>query len=128
MYTIFTSQTRKNNFNRKQKLLSLNCNNFIVIVVRHLLAKSTKDFLEINSIGSKLTKVIIFMMATNVSVINENNSVEDIAITLDELLCKKNEKDLTDLLKTLNLYKTDMDNKSKRTLRKIVEKFYEFLF
>ena len=68
------------------------------------------------------------MMATNVSVINENNSVEDIAITLDELLCKKNEKDLTDLLKTLNLYKTDMDNKSKRTLRKIVEKFYEFLF
>ena len=128
MYTIFTSQTRKNNFNTKQKLLSLNCNNFIVIVVRHLLAKSTKDFLEINSIGSKLTKVIIFMIATNVSVINENNSVEDIAITLDELLCKKNEKDLTDLLKTLNLYKTDMDNKSKRTLRKIVEKFYEFLF
>ena len=99
-----------------------------MIVVRHLLAKSRKDFLEINSIGSKLTKVIIFMMATNVSVINENNSVEDIAITLDELLCKKNEKDLTDLLKTLNLYKTDMDNKSKRTLRKIVEKFYEFLF
>ena len=99
-----------------------------MIVVRHLLAKSTKDFLEINSIRSKLTKVIIFMMATNVSVINENNSVEDIAITLDELLCKKNEKDLTDLLKTLNLYKTDMDNKSKRTLRKIVEKFYEFLF
>ena len=38
---------------------------------------------------------------------------------------KKNEKDLIDLLKTLNLYKTDMNNKSKRTLRKIVEKFYE---
>ena len=64
-------------------------------------------------------------MATNVNVINENNSVEDIAITLDELLCKKNEKDLIDLLKTLNLYKTDMNNKSKRTLRKIVEKLYE---
>ena len=63
------------------------------------------------------------MMATNV--IKENNSVEDIAITLDELLCKKNEKDLIDLLKTLNLYKTDMGNKSKRTLRRIVEKFYE---
>ena len=28
-------------------------------------------------------------MAINVNVINENNSVEDIAITLDELLCKK---------------------------------------
>ena len=64
-------------------------------------------------------------MATNVNVINENISVEDIAITLEELLCKKNEKDLIDLLKTLNLYKTDMDNKSKRTLRKIAEKFYE---
>ena len=55
---------------------------------------------------SKLFKVIIFIIATNVNVINENNSVEDIAITLDELLCKKNEKDLIDLLKTLNLYKT----------------------
>ena len=63
------------------------------------------------------------MMATNV--IKENNSVEDIAITLHELLCKKNENDLIDLLKTLNLYKTDMDNKTKRTLRRIVEKFYE---
>ena len=30
-------------------------------------------------------------MATNVNVINENISVEDIAITLEELLCKKNE-------------------------------------
>ena len=28
-------------------------------------------------------------MATNVNVINENISVEDIAITLDELLCKR---------------------------------------
>ena len=64
-------------------------------------------------------------MATIVNVINESNSVEDIAITLDELLCKKNEKDLIDLLKTLNLYKTDMDSKCKRTSRKIVEKFYE---
>ena len=41
----------------------------------------------------ELVKVIIFTMA-NVNVINENNSVEDIAITLDELLCQKNEKDL----------------------------------
>ena len=32
-------------------------------------------------------------------------------ITLDELLCKKNEKDLIDLLKTLNVYKTDMGKK-----------------
>ena len=64
-------------------------------------------------------------MATSVNVINENNSVEDISITLDELLCKKNEEDLIDLLKKWNLYETDMDNKSKRTLRKIVEKFYE---
>ena len=47
----------------------------------------------------------------NVHVINENSSVEDIAITLDELLCQKNEEDLINLLKTLNLYKTDMDNK-----------------
>ena len=38
---------------------------------------------------------------------------------------KRKEKDLIDILKTLNLYKTDMDNKSKRMLRKIVEKFYE---
>ena len=37
----------------------------------------------------------------------------------------KNEKDLIDLLKTLNLYKTDKDNKSKSILRKIVENFYE---
>ena len=37
---------------------------------------------------------------------------------------QKNEKDLIDL-KTLNLYKTDMDKKSKRTLRKIAEKLYE---
>ena len=64
-------------------------------------------------------------MATSVNVINENNSVEDISITLDELLCKKNEEDLIDLLKKWNLYETDMDNKSKRILRKIVEKFYE---
>ena len=64
-------------------------------------------------------------MATSVNVINENDSVEDISITLDELLCKKNEEDLIDLLKKWNLYETDMDNKSKRTLRKIVEKFYE---
>ena len=61
----------------------------------------------------------------NVNGINEKSSVEDIAITLDELLCQKNEQDLIDLLKTLNLYKTDMDNKSKRILRKIVEKFYD---
>ena len=59
----------------------------------------------------------------NVNVINENTSVEDIAITLDELLCQKKEQDLINLLKALNLYKTDMDNKSKRILRKIVEKF-----
>ena len=64
-------------------------------------------------------------MATSVNVINENDSVEDISITLDELLCKKNEEDLIDLLKKWNLYETDMDNKSKRILRKIVEKFYE---
>ena len=38
---------------------------------------------------------------------------------------KKNEKDLVDLLKILNLYKTDMANKSKGILRKIIEKFYE---
>ena len=38
---------------------------------------------------------------------------------------KKNEKALIDLLKTLNLYKSDMDNTSKRILRKIAEKFYE---
>ena len=37
---------------------------------------------------SKLVKVIIFIMA-NANVINENPSVEDIAITLDELLCQK---------------------------------------
>ena len=64
-------------------------------------------------------------MATIVNVINENNSVEDIAITLDELLRKKKEKDLINLLKTLNLYKTDMDSKCKGTSRKIVETFYE---
>ena len=29
---------------------------------------------------------------TNVNVINENNSMEDIVITLDELLCKKKKK------------------------------------
>ena len=46
-------------------------------------------------------------------------------ITLDELLCKNNEKDLIDLLKTLNVYKTDMGNKKKRTLRKAAEKLYE---
>ena len=28
-------------------------------------------------------------MVTNINVINENNLVEDIAFTLDELLCKK---------------------------------------
>ena len=50
-------------------------------------------------------------MATSVNVINENDSVEDISITLDELLCKKNEEDLIDLLKKWNLYETDMDNK-----------------
>ena len=61
----------------------------------------------------------------NVNIVNENSSVEDIAITLDELLCQKNEKDLINLLKTLNHYKTDMDNKSKHILRKIVEKFYD---
>ena len=46
-------------------------------------------------------------------------------ITLDELLCKNNEKNLIDLLKTLNVYKTDMGNKKKRTLRKAAEKLYE---
>ena len=46
-------------------------------------------------------------------------------ITLDELLCKNNEKDLIDLLKTLNVYKTDMGNKKKRTLRKAAEKLYD---
>ena len=61
----------------------------------------------------------------NVNVINDNSSVEEIAITLDELLCQKNEKNLINLLKTWSLYKTDMDNKSKRILRKIVEKFYD---
>ena len=64
----------------------------------------------------------------DLNVLTENNSVEGIAITLDELLCKKkkkNEKALIDILKTLNLYKSDMDNKSKRILRKIAEKFYE---
>ena len=61
----------------------------------------------------------------NVHIIHENSSVEDIAITLDELLCQKTEEDLINLLKTLKLYKTDMDNKSKRILRKIVEKFYD---
>ena len=44
---------------------------------------------------------------------------------LDELLFQKNEKDLIDLLKTLNLYKTGMGNKSKRILRKIIVKFCE---
>ena len=29
---------------------------------------------------------------TNVNVINENNSMEDIVITLDELICKKKKK------------------------------------
>ena len=38
---------------------------------------------------------------------------------------KKKTEDLLDLPETLSLYKTDMENKSKRTLRKIVEKFYE---
>ena len=38
---------------------------------------------------------------------------------------KKKTEDLLDLPETLSLYKTDMGNKSKRTLRKIVEKFYE---
>ena len=61
----------------------------------------------------------------NVNIINENSLVEDIAITLDELLSQRNEQDLINLLKTLNLYKTDMDNKSKGILRKIVEKFYD---
>ena len=41
---------------------------------------------------------------------------------------KTTEKDLLDLPETLSLYKTDMENKSKRTLRKVVEKFYgEFI-
>ena len=75
-------------------------------------------------IESKLVKVIIFIIA-HVNVVNENSSVEDIAITLDELLCQKNEKDLINLIKTLNHYETDMDNKSKHILRKIVEKFYD---
>ena len=61
----------------------------------------------------------------NVNIINENSLVEDIAITLDELLSQRNEQDLINVLKTLNLYKTDMDNKSKGILRKIVEKFYD---
>ena len=46
-------------------------------------------------------------------------------ITLDELLCKNNEKDLIDQLKTLNVHKTDMGNKKKRTLRKAAEKLYD---
>ena len=63
----------------------------------------------------------------NVNVINEKNLVEDIAINLDELFSKKNWQDLIDVLENLNLYKTDMSNKSKR-MRKIVEKFYlEFI-
>ena len=47
-------------------------------------------------IESNLVKFIIFIMA-NVNVIKENNLVEDIATTSDELLCQKNEKDLIDL-------------------------------
>ena len=63
----------------------------------------------------------------NVNVINEKNLVEDIAINLDELFSEKNWQDLIDVLENLNLYKTDMSNKSKR-MRKIVEKFYlEFI-
>ena len=54
----------------------------------------------------------------NVNVINENNLVEDIAIMLDELLCQKTEKNLIDLFKTFNPYKTNMDNKSKRIFEK----------
>ena len=38
---------------------------------------------------------------------------------------KKKTEDLLDLPETLSLYKTDMENKSKRTLWKIVKKFYE---
>ena len=66
----------------------------------------------------------MYVMAS-LNVTNENDSVEDITIILDELLCQKNEKDLIGLLKTSNLYKTDMHNKSKRILRKIIEKLYE---
>ena len=63
----------------------------------------------------------------NVNVINEKNLVEDIDINLDELFSEKNWQDLIDVLENLNLYKTDMSNKSKR-MRKIVEKFYlEFI-
>ena len=78
-------------------------------------------------IESKLVKVIIFITA-NENVINEKNSVEGIAIILDKLLCQQNEKDLIDLLKTFKLYKTDMNYRSKRILRKVFKKFYvEFI-
>ena len=80
--------------------------------------------MNLNFIESKLAKVLVFIIA-NVNVTNENNSVEDIAIMLDKLLYQKVEKDLIDLLKTLNYYITDIDNKSKRILRKIVKKFNE---
>ena len=80
--------------------------------------------MNLNFIESKLAKVLVFIIA-NVNVTNENNSVEDIAIMLDKLLYQKIEKDLIDLLKTLNYYITDIDNKSKRILRKIVKKFNE---
>ena len=65
----------------------------------------------------------MFIMA-NVNVINENNSVEDIAHVRWITLPKK-EKDWIDLLKTLNLYETDMDNKDKHFLKKTAEKFYK---
>ena len=38
---------------------------------------------------------------------------------------QNNEENLIDLFKTLSLYKPDIDNKSKRILRKIVEKLNE---
>ena len=85
-----------------------------------------KTFSNLNLIESKLIKDKIFIMI-NVNVINEKTLVEDIAITLDELFSKKNWQDLIDVLETLNLYKTDMSNKSKR-MGKTVEKFYlEFI-
>lgn len=83
----------------------LSYNNF----VRPLICR-TKDFLEFKrdrietSSGFNIHNggIIIFIMA-NVNTTNKNSSVVELAIMLDELLCQKNEKNLMDILKTLNL-------------------------
>lgn len=55
-------------------------------------------------------------------------SVEELEIIvtkLEELLCKQDDKLLIELTKELNIYTEETEKKSKRTLRKIIEKHFE---